>query len=66
MRLIDVIDVIDNCLDVAIGGLFAFYNLNLSLSTVCEVFNSFALCVESVSNRADGIRFVVLGFVLRR
>jgi hypothetical protein len=57
--------VINNYLDVAIGGVFAFYELNLSLSTVCGIFNSFALCVEGVSNRADEIRFVMFGFVLR-
>ena len=36
---IGVIDVVDECLYVAVCGVFAFDDLNLSLSTVCEVFN---------------------------
>jgi len=30
--------VVDNCLDVAVGGVFAFDVLKLSLSALCEVF----------------------------
>jgi hypothetical protein len=31
--------VIDACLYVAVGGVFAFNYLNLPLATVCVVFN---------------------------
>ena len=57
--------MVDNCLDISVGGVFAFDDLNLSLSTVCEVFNLFALCIEGVSNRPDEVRFVVFGIMLR-
>ncbi len=57
--------MIDNCLDIAIGGVFAFDDLNLSFSTVCKVFNWFALCVEGISNLPDEVRLVVFGFMLR-
>ena len=35
-----VIDVIDNCLDVAIGGVFALYDLNFSLPTAVRSLTS--------------------------
>ena len=54
--------MVDDCLYVAVGGVFAFNDLNLPLAiTVCEVFNLFALCVEGLSNRMDEVRFVVFG-----
>ena len=56
--------MVDDCLHVAVGGVFAFKILNLPLATVCEVFDKFALCVEGVSNRPDEVRFVVSGFML--
>ncbi len=56
--------MIDDCLYVAVGGVFAFDDLNLPLATVCEVFNEFALCVEGVSNRPDEVWFIVFGFML--
>jgi hypothetical protein len=56
--------VVDNCLYVAIGGVFAFDDFNLPLATISEVFNKFALCVESVPNRPDEDRFVMFGFML--
>ena len=37
--VIDVVDVFNDCLDVAIGCVFAFYDLDLSSSSVCEVFD---------------------------
>ena len=36
--VIDVMYVVDDRSYVAVGGVFAFDDLNLSLSTVCEVF----------------------------
>ena len=57
--------MVDNCLYVAVGGVFAFNDLNLPLATVCEFFNQFALCVEGVSNRPDEVRFLVFGFMSR-
>ena len=62
-RLTDSIDVVDNCLNVAIGGVFAFDDLNVSLTTIDEVFNEFALCVKGVSNRPDEVRLVMFGFM---
>ena len=53
-----------NCLCVAIGGVFVFDNLGLSLATICEVFNEFALRVKSVPDRPDEPWFVVFGFIL--
>ena len=35
----DVIDVVDDNFYVAVGGVFPFDDLNLSVSAVCEVFN---------------------------
>ncbi len=34
-----VIDVFDDCLNVAVGRVFAFEDLYLSSATVCGVFN---------------------------
>ena len=56
--------VIDTCLYAAIGRVFAFDDLDLSLATICEFFNELALCVKGVSNRPDEIRFVMFGFIL--
>ena len=50
---------------VAVGGVFAFDYLNLSLSAVCEVFYQFALRVEGEANRPDEVWFVVFWFVLQ-
>jgi hypothetical protein len=58
-----VIDVVNNCLYVAIGGVFAFDDLNLSLATTCEVFDEFDLSVEGVPSRSDKVRFMVFGFM---
>ena len=57
--------MVDNCLDVAVGGGFAFKELNLLMASICEAFNLFALCVEGVTNRPDEVRFEVFGFMLR-
>ena len=51
--------MVDDCLYVAVGGVFSFNDLNLPLATVCRVFDNFALCVEGVSNRPNEARFVV-------
>ena len=56
--------MVDNCLYVAIGRVFVFDDLDLSLATICEVFNEFALCVQDVSNRPDEVRLVMFGFML--
>ena len=57
--------MVDDCLYVAVGGVSAFDDSNLSLFVVCGVFKWFALRVEGVSNRPDDVRFVVFGFMLR-
>ena len=57
--------MVDYCLYVAFGGIFALDDLNSSLSATCEVFKYLALRVEGVSNRPDEVRFVVFGFMLR-
>ncbi len=59
-----VINMVDDCLYVAIGGVFAFDDLNLYLAIICEVFNEFALRVKGVPNRPGEVRFVVFGFIL--
>ncbi len=56
--------MVNYCLYVVIGGVFAFDYLILSLATICEVFNEFALCVEGVPNRPDEVRFVMFGSML--
>ena len=53
--------MIDDCLYVAVGGIFAFDYLNLSLSAIYEAFNYFALRVEGEANRPDEVWFVVFG-----
>jgi hypothetical protein len=49
---------------VAIGGVFAFDDLDLSLATICEVFNELALGVKHVPIRPDEVRIVMFGFML--
>ena len=56
--------MVDHYFHVAVGGLFAFDDLNFALATICEVFNEFSLCVEGAPDRPDEVWFVVLGFML--
>ena len=56
--------MIDNCLYVAVGGLYAFDYLDLPSATICEVFNKFPLFIEGVSDRPDKVCFVMFGFML--
>ena len=56
--------MVDDCLYAAIGGVFAFDDLDLTLATVCEVFNELALCVKAVPNRPDEVRFVMFGLIV--
>ena len=56
--------MVDNCLYVAIGGVFALNDLDLSLATICGVFNEFGLRVKDVLNRPDEVWSVVFGFIL--
>ena len=56
--------MVDDCLHAAICRVFAFDDLNLSLSAVCEIFDLFALRVEGEANRPDEVWFVVFGFML--
>ena len=63
-RFIDVIDVVSDCLYVAIGGVFPFDDLDMSLATICEVVDKFDLCVKGVPNRSDEVWFVIFGFML--
>jgi len=57
-------DETDNCLYDAVGGVFAFDDLNLPLATICQVFNKSPLCVEGVPDRPDEVWFVLFGFML--
>ncbi len=54
----------DDCLYVAVGGVFAFNDLYLSSATVYRVFNQFTLCVENESNRPNEVQLVLFGFML--
>ncbi len=56
--------MINDCLYVAVSGVFAFNDFNLPLAIVCVVFNEFALGVEGASNRLDEVCFMVFGFML--
>ena len=56
--------MVDTRLYVAIGGEFAFDDLDLPLATICEVFNDIPLCVKDVPDRPDKVRFVMFGFML--
>ena len=49
--------MIDNCLYVAVGGIFAFIDLVMPLATICEILNEFPSCVEGVHDRPDEVRF---------
>ena len=51
--------MIDNSLNVAIGEVFAFYDLDLPLVTTCEIFNEFPMYVEGVPYRLDEVWFVM-------
>ena len=62
---VDVIDMVDDCLYVAISGVIAFDYLDLSFATISEVFHEFALRVKGVPNCADEVWFVVFGFIMR-
>ena len=57
--------MVNDCSYVAISGVFAFDDLNLSLAMLWEVFNEFALRVKGVPNLLDEVWFVVFGFILR-
>jgi len=50
---------------IAVGGLFAFDDLNLYSSAICELFKQFALRVEGESDRPNEIWLVVFGFMLQ-
>ena len=56
--------MVDDCLYVAIGEVFPFDDLDLSLATICEVFDKFALCVKGDPSGSDEVRFVMFGFML--
>ena len=57
-------DMDDDCFYVAISGVFAFDDLDLSLAMIWEVFNEFALRVKGVPNVPGEVWFVVFGFIL--
>ena len=63
-RFIDVIDVIDNCLYVAVGGGFEFDDLDMPLATICEILNEFSLSVKGIPDRPDEVQFMMFGFML--
>ncbi len=56
--------VLNDCIYVAVGCVFAFYDLDLTLSAVCEIFDWFALFVEGEAYRPDKVWFVVFGSML--
>ena len=56
--------MINNCLDVAVGRVFAFDDLDLSLATIGEVLNLFSLFVEGISDCSDEAWFVMFRFML--
>ena len=56
--------MVNDCLYVAIGGVFAFYDLNLSSPAICEVFNSFSLLIEGEAHCPDEVWLVVFGSML--
>ena len=58
-RLIHVVTVVNDCLYVAVGGVFEFDYLDLPSATACEVFNDCPLCVEGVPDRLDEVWFVM-------
>ena len=59
-------DVFDDVVDVTVGGVFTFYNLELSSAPISEVFGESSLRGEHVANRPDEVRYVVFGSVLCR
>jgi len=52
-RFVDDVDVVYNFWNVSIGGLFIFYELELSSSLIGRVFDEFAVGPKWVSNRLD-------------
>jgi hypothetical protein len=48
-----VVDVVDDLLDVSVGRVFAFNDLNLSLFAVQEAFEKSPLFDEGESDRSD-------------
>ena len=51
-RLINVVDMVNTFLYVAVDEVFTFNELYLSLAYVNEVFNNFPYNIESISDRA--------------
>ena len=56
--------MIDDCLHIAVRGVFAFDDLDLLSAMVCEFFNRFPLCDEGVPVRPDEVWLVMFGFML--
>ncbi len=52
-RFVDDVDVVYNFWNVSIGGLFIFYELELSSSLIGRVFDELAVGPKWVSNRLD-------------
>ena len=50
--------------DIAISGVFALYELELTLSSVCRVLYEFAVWPNCVSDCSDNVWFVMGGSVL--
>ncbi len=57
-------DVVYNVCDVAISGVFALYELELSATFIGGVFFECAVGSYKVSDGSDDIRFVVGGSML--
>jgi hypothetical protein len=58
-RLVDGVDEVCDFLHISISGVFAFDELELSLSLVGRVFDEFAVGPKCVSNRLGEVRSVV-------
>ena len=54
----------NDVLYVSVGGVFTFNEFNLYLAPICEVFDKFPLCVESVSDRTNNVRSMVFEFMV--
>jgi hypothetical protein len=56
--------MVDDFLDVAICGVLALYDLDLSPSSVCGVRDEDSLRVYGVANGSDEVRLIVFRSVL--
>jgi len=62
--LVEFVYVVNDFLDVTIGGVFVFYYLNLSPSSVCGVSDEACLRVCGIATGSDDVGSVVSRSVL--